>query len=353
VGPGHQVPGNILMSNHYLIGDVGGTKTELAIYEGQNQNRKYSEVERFLTRDFVSLAQMIAFYLGGKNLHISNGVLAIAGPVLNDKVTLSSSNLPWEVDANQLKEALQIPNVRLINDLEALARGIPLLSEQDLHNINPGIKKSQDTLAVIAPGTGLGEAFLIWDGANYLPCISEGAHVNFGPRTETEIEILKYMKNRHQHVTYEMLCSGLGIPSIYQYLKEASKFEEPTWFCDQMANSEDKTPGLIDAALDLNRPCEIAVATIKQFVSILSAETGNLVLKTMATGGVYLGGGIPKRILPFLDAETFLYPFSDKGIMTEMMHQIPVQVILNTNTPLIGCIDYLLNQHNRAKLGSG
>ena len=242
-----------------------------------------------LTSDFASLENLIGHFLKRENVAIERAVLAVAGPVLNNKVTISSSNLPWEIDKSLLIQALNIPDLLLINDLEALAQSIPLLGKDDLHCLNRGVKKDNASVAVIAPGTGLGQGYLIWDGKKYRSCISEGAHVNFGPRTELEIGLLQYMRGIHKHVSYESVCSGMGIPSIYEYLKTGAGFEEPAWFSDLIGNANDKTPLIIEAAMNQDRHCEIARKTIDQFVSILGSETGNLVLKTMATGGGFFG----------------------------------------------------------------
>ncbi|MCZ6522068.1 MAG: glucokinase [Bacteroidetes bacterium] len=341
------------MSDYYLVGDVGGTKTDLAVYSSKDDTRKYVTKQRFQTADYPSLENLIATFLENNQLIIKEGILSVAGPVLNDRVTFSSSNLPWEVERFKLINELNIPEISLINDLEAVAISIPFLKEDDLYTINQGIKEENKTLAIIAPGTGLGEAFLLWTGEKYQPCVSEGAHVNFGPRTETEMGLLRHCRKINRHVTYESLCSGLGIPSIYDYLKENSGLEEPSWISDLLKSADDKTPIILDAALQKERSCTIAQEALKLFVSILGAETGNLVLKTMATGGIYLGGGLPGKIIPFLDSEIFIEPYADKGIMAEMMLDVPIHIIINPDSAILGAADYLFHKNGELSSQSG
>jgi len=332
------------MSSYYLIGDIGGTKTDLAAYSSSSDCRKYEIFERFITAEFDSPGQLIKNFINNFHLDIKKGVIAVAGPVLNDKVTKTSSNLPWEIDRLELINELGIPDLLLINDLEAVARAVPILGKDEFYTLNKGIEKKNGTLAIIAPGTGLGEAFMIWDGKKYKSCISEGAHVNFGPRNVTETELLNFIANSHGHVTYELICSGIGIPNIYEFLKEKKGIQEPDWLSDLMKQTDNKTQVIIHSAMENERPNKLVVETIKLFVSVLGAETGNLVLKTMASGGVFLAGGIPGKILTFLDSKDFLKAYSDKGIMTEMMLDVPIQVITNSKTAILGAADYLFQK---------
>jgi len=332
------------MNSYYLVADIGGTKSELAVYAQKNDNRNYVLKECFVTSEYKSLEELIAQFLQEHAFHIEAAVLAIAGPVINNRVTLFSSNLPWEVDEASLREKLRIPEIELINDLRAIAGAIPYLSKEDLHTINKGVEKVHETLAVIAPGTGLGEAFLIWDGVSYKPCISEGAHVNFGPRTELEIGLLKHMKKGQDHVTYESVCSGLGIPSIYEYLLANSVKNEDSVFSNELGATEDLTQAMINMAGQKEASGGIAIEVLQLFASILGAEAGNLVLKTMAAGGVYLAGGIPPRIIPHLDSQVFLDSFFDKGVMAEMMPDVPIHIITNPDIAIVGAAAHLFNK---------
>lgn len=337
------------MSEYYLVGDVGGTKTDLAFYSDHDNIRKIDVKQSFQTADYKSLGNLISNFLEETGLPVKSCFLAIAGPLVNDRVTLSSSNLPWEVDRMQLMQDLDIPELFLINDLEALAHAVPLLSENEIYTINQGIHKKNETIAIIAPGTGLGEAFLIWDGQKYQPCISEGSHANFGPRSEIEMDLLRYAKKSNDHVSYEMICSGLGIPLIYDFLIETSEFKESSWVIDLFERTTDRTRTIINAGINSDKKCEICEETIKIFVSVLGAETGNLMLKTMAVGGIYLGGGIPPIMLNMLESEAFTKAFEDKGIMTEIMRDVPIHVITTSEATLMGTFNYFIHHNNPAK----
>jgi glucokinase len=225
-----------------------------------------------------------------------------------------------------------------MNDLEAKAQAIPLLKKRDLHTLNQGRPVKGGTIALIAPGTGLGEAFLTWDGSRYRTHPSEGGHVGFAPANRLEAELLQYIRDRYQfgHVSYERVCSGLGLPTIYAFLKDRGNVEELDWLAEQLAAAEDRTPVIVNAALGKGKTCELCVTTLNIFVSILGAEAGNLALKVLATGGVYVGGGIPPRILQALDNGRFMEAFVQKGRMPGLLARIPVQVILNPRAALLG-----------------
>jgi glucokinase len=224
----------------------------------------------------------------------------------------------------------------LLNDLVATASGIPLLQAEDLHTLNAGHPVEHGTLAVIAPGTGLGEAFLTWDGTRYRTSPSEGGHVDFAPTNLFELELLRYMLTRFAHVSYELVCSGMGLPHIYAYLRDVALIDEPKHLAQQISCLEDPTPLIIKCALDTKFPSARCITTLETFTSILGAEAGNLVLKVLATGGVYLGGGIPPRILPFLDSERFSHAFRHKGRFSAMLADIPLHVITNPRLALLG-----------------
>jgi len=332
------------MGKHYLVADIGGTKSELAVYSSRGDIRKYLLKERFATCEYDSLEILVQHFLQKHKLKIDSSVLAVAGPVINQRVTEFSSNLPWEIDAVSLQKSLAIPNLRVINDLRAVAGAIPFLQGEDIYTLNSGIESQHETLTVIAPGTGLGEAFLIWDGLRYKPCVSEGAHVNFGPRTELEMGLLRHLKKSQEHVTYESVCSGLGIPSIYEYLASSKAKVDSPIISSTRYGTEDLTRTIINMAGKKEDADGIAEETLLLFASILGAEAGNLVLKIMSTGGVFLAGGIPPRIIPYLDSRNFLDSFFDKGVMSEMMPDVPIHIITNPDTAIFGAADYLFNE---------
>jgi len=315
-----------------LAGDIGATKTELAVFSSQ-AGRTPLAAAAFPSAAYSGLEALVGEFLAQVRLPVEHAVFGVAGPVLEGRV--SATNLPWEMEEVRLQAALGLRSVRLINDLEAMAWAIPHLEAADLYTLNPGRPAPGGTIAVIAPGTGLGEAFLTWDGTRYRPYPSEGGHADFAPRSPLEADLWHYLHGRFGHVSYERLCSGRGLPNIYAFLKESGRASEPAWLTTRLRAVEDPTPVLIEAALGVRR-CEICVTALELFVSILGAEAGNLALKVLARGGVYLGGGIPPRILPALQQENFLEAFRSKGRMEGLLARIPVHVILNPRTGLLG-----------------
>ena len=314
-----------------LAGDIGGTKAKLAIYHPKDGPRHPLAQATFPSANFASLEALVAEFLKGKGWSISKASLGIAGPIVNGCVQVT--NLPWVVDARTLSADLGAP-VIILNDLTAIALGIPFLEAQDLTTLNAGTPAPNGAIAVIAPGTGLGEAFLIWNGNAYVPCASEGGHTDFAPTNPTELQLLSYLRSRHEHVSYEWVCSGLGLPNIYEFLRDTRRYPEPEWLKTELSRAKDPTPIISQAAVA--GKAEICVETLRLFVSILGSEAGNLALKVLASGGVYLGGGIPPRILPFLKDASFMQAFTAKGRFSEMMAKVPVHVIRNPEAGLFG-----------------
>jgi glucokinase len=228
----------------------------------------------------------------------------------------------------------------LINDLAANGYALPHLEQSDFFTINKGIQTIEGALGIIAPGTGLGEVVFTWDGSRYVAVPSEGGHSDFGPMSELEIELLRFLKNKYEHVSYDRICSGRGLPAIYDFCKSLGLFAEPDWLAEQLAAAADPAPVIVNAALDATSHCEICRKTLELFISILGAEAGNLALKGLTTGGMFLGGGIPPRILPFLEDEKFMKSFVSKGRMRYLLHDIPVKVILNPKAALIGAASF-------------
>jgi len=317
-----------------LVGDIGGTKTTLAVVSPQRGPRDLLAGKTFPSGKFPSLEAIIGEFLTGTDLAIDRAVFGIAGPVTGGRVR--TTNLPWYVEEIRLAEVFGFSSVHLINDLEAMACGVPHLEASELLVLNHGRPLKGGAIAVIAPGTGLGEAFLAWDGTRYRAHASEGGHADFAPKTLLERELLSYLNGRFGHVSYERVCSGPGISHIYDYLKGNGYGDEPPWLSAQLAGVEDATPVIVNAALDEERPCELCVMALDEFVSILGAEAGNLALKVLATRGVYLGGGIVPRILPFLKKAIFMKSFRDKGRYADLMAGMPVHVILAPNIALLG-----------------
>jgi glucokinase len=323
-----------------LAGDIGGTKTNLAVFSSEIGWRKPFAEATYTSINYPDLESLVHEFLGGYDFPIDRASFGVAGPVVTGHASIT--NLPWMMDEQQLQQALHIPTVRLLNDLDAIAHAVPHLEAQDLYPLNVGQAVTGGAIAVIAPGTGLGEAFLTWDGSRYLAHTSEGGHADFAPANEFQVELLRYLMVRFPHVSFERVCSGMGIPNIYDYLRDSDYAEEPQWLAEQLATALDRSPIIVNNALDKDNACTLCVATLNAFISILASEAGNLALKVLSTGGVYIAGGIPLRILPYLQYDHiiqgnfFMQAFAQKGRFTQMLAKMPVHVILNPKVALLG-----------------
>jgi len=317
-----------------LAGDIGGTKTDLAVVSPQSGARAPLAETTVSSADYPNLEALVQEFLDQTNMRVERAVFGIPGPVAGGRATVT--NLPWRVDEAQMAQALGISEVRLLNDLAATAYGVPHLEAADLHTLRAGRAIPEGTIAVIAPGTGLGEGFLTWNGSGYRAHSSEGGHTDFAPSTPRQIAFLEYLLRRFDHVSWERVCSGQGLPNIYAFLKEGGYAPEPAWLAEQLAEAADPTPIIIDAALDPKRGAALCLATVELFVSLLGAEAGDLALKVLATGGLYIAGGLVPRILPLLDEAAFLEAFQSKGRMSDLLSRVPVHVILNQKAALHG-----------------
>jgi glucokinase len=321
-----------------LAGDLGGTKTNLAIYSPEQGLRKPILEATFPSANYSSLEDLVEDFLKQVKFPIDKASFGVAGPVVGGQATIT--NLSWVMEETQLASRLHIKSVRLLNDLEAIAHAVPSLGTGDLHTLNEGEPALHGNLAVIAPGTGLGEGFLTWNGSRYQAHASEGGHTDFAPSNPLEVELLGYLFKRYPHVSYERICSGRGIPNIYTFLKDSGYAEEPSWLTEQFANVQDQTAVIVNTALNTPTRSKLCTATMNTFVSVFGAEAGNLALKVLANSGVYLGGGIPPRILSMLDKGQFMEAFKRKGRFTELVTHIPVHVILNPKVALLGAASY-------------
>lgn len=317
-----------------LAGDVGGTKTNLAIFSRKAGLHAPLAEATFSSADFDDLATLVRTFLADAGLPVTRACVGVAGPVVDRQARIT--NLPWLIDADQMTAALGFSSFTVLNDLVAIAGGVPFLEPDDLYTLHPGTPEPGGAKAVVAPGTGLGEAFLTWDGTRYRAHASEGGHADFAPNTALEVELLRYLQARFGHVSYERVCSGRGIPNIYGYLKDSGYAEEPAWLAEKLATADDPTPVIAQAALDGDPPCALCAATLDTFAGILGAEAGNMALRVVATGGVYLGGGIPVHLLPALDGERFCNAFVAKGRLSHLPARTPVYVILNPKSALLG-----------------
>lgn len=326
-----------------LVADIGATKTNLAIFSREKGPRDPLAEASFSSEDYDGLGAVVQEFLGDVDLSVDRACIGVAGPVIDGRAR--GTNLPsWTIDEAEIKEALDLAWARVLNDLEVTANAVPILEGEDVETLNAGRPVSHGPIGVVAPGTGLGEGFLVWDGSRYRAYASEGGHTDFGPNSARERELLAYLRDQFGHVSYERVCSGMGISNIYEYLKVSGYAGEPTWMSDRLEGVEDRTPVIVETALDPEEQCALCSATLEMFLSILGAEVGNLALKLMATAGVYLAGGIPPRILPALRGDTFMEGFLNKGRMEYVVEKIPVYVILTPKAPLWGAAYYGLER---------
>ncbi len=308
-----------------LAADIGGTKTDVAVFTAELGPRAPIAEKRFPSADYPSLEAIATEFLTKLDMPISNASFAVAGPVVEGRASLT--NLPWVVEVTTLRSALGIESVSLLNDLEAMATAVPALLPRELHTVQEGIAEPDGTLAVIAPGTGLGEAFLTSDGGHYFPHASEGGHTNFGPTTPREIELLRFLQARWGSVSYERVCAGQSIPDLYDFLHGHGGFQESAVVRAELDGARDRTPAIMAAAMRAE-PDPLARATLDLFTTMLGKEAGNLALTVLATGGVYLAGGVVQRMAPTCDWTLFHTSFRDKGRLSGLLQDIPVYVIL-------------------------
>lgn len=323
-----------------LAGDIGGTKTILSVYSSEYGFVKPLTEQSFPSSKHNSLEEIIHEFTAQTGLSFTRACFGVAGPVLNGKAQIT--NLPWVIDAAKIQAAFNLTAVALLNDLESVAYAIPILKPEDIFTLNDGVPVTGANIAVIAPGTGLGEGFLTYEYDRYIAHASEGSHASFAPENDLQMRLWQFIKAKgYEHISFERVCSGaLGVPLLYEYLKSIEVAPEPMWLRDQLASSPDPTPVIFNAAHDLQNPSALAAATVDLFVAILGAEAGNLALKVLSASGVYLGGGIPPRILKELQQPDFLESFRSKGRFRGVLTAFPVHVILNPKAALLGAAAY-------------
>lgn len=316
-----------------LAGDIGGTKTNVALFQTNGSEVGAVIKQRtFRSADYDSLETILKEFVGENELRITGACFGIAAPVVQGHA--KTPNLNWTVNAESLAEMLEIDRVGLINDLEATARGIPALSSAQLLTLNPGDPKRGGDRALIAAGTGLGVAGIFYRDGEYEFIPSEGGHSDFAPRTPLEIELLRYLTEKFSgHVSYERVLSGPGLFNIYCFLRDRKHAEEPAWLAQQI-ESGNKTAAVSAAALA--NKSELAVKALDMFVAVYGAMAGNIALLMMSIGGLYVGGGIAPKILEKLKDGTFMQAFSDKGRLSALLATVPVHIILDDKTALFG-----------------
>ena len=327
-----------------LAGDVGGTKVHLALYNFEAGTLKAVRDEKFPAAEFARLDDVVHRFLGATDQHpatdlndIASACFGCPGPVRDGRLKLT--NLPWTLDTRDLRMSLNIEHIFLINDLEANGYGIPELSTDAVYTLHQGDASAVGHRGLVSAGTGLGEALLIWDGKRrHMPIPSEGGHCDFAARNDREIELLQYLrKTLNGRVSFERVVSGIGIKNIYAFLRDDQKMDEPQWLRDRMAQ-EDMNAVIGHCAEDGSSP--ICYETMQIFSAAFGAEAGNVALKVLAMGGIYLGGGIAPKILKTLEAGAFNQAFLDKGRLTPLLEAIPVRVILDDTCALLGAAAY-------------
>lgn len=315
-----------------LAADIGGTKTNMALYRVNGDGLQLSNEKRYVSKDYHSLTDIIHDFTGGKLPDRISA--AVAGPVIQGKSKLT--NLSWQLDSQAIGQELKIP-VSFINDLEATAYGLAALESNELVTLAAGAPGAKGNIAIIAPGTGLGEAGLYWDGQCYHPFATEGGHSDFSPRTQTDIDIFLYLQQQFGHVSWERVVSGMGIKNIYHFLTTVRKEAVPAWLSQRM-QEQDPAAVISEAALKHEDP--VCAETMDLFVRYLATEAASLVLKLMATGGIYIAGGIPPKILPLLQAGSWESNFDNNGRMHDLSEKVPVYVVLNDKMALQGAAYY-------------
>jgi len=319
------------MAPVFLAGDVGGTKTHLALYRPGDSPRSPVIERKLPSADHASLETLVREFLTSTREQPTRVALGIAGPVVGNRA--ATTNLPWAVDGAALGGELGGAEVVLLNDLTATARGLGVLVPGELEVLQPGVP-ARGNRGLVAAGTGLGEALLVPDGDDWTPSPSEGGHADFGPRDALEDELCAWLRERYGHVSWERVLSGPGLADLYRFLSATGRGAEPPAFARAFAAASDPAAAIADEAL--SGGCERARLALERFASLYGAEAGNVALKFLAVGGVFVGGGIAPRILPFLRAGGFRDAFRDKGRLAPVLERIPVSVILDDRAALWG-----------------
>ena len=314
-----------------LAGDVGGTHTRLAWFETSGDRLVPGVARTYPSQRHTSLDEIVATFLQEAPEKLACACLGVAGPAREGRVV--ATNLPWVVDAHTLALRLGLDRVLVINDLEANAWGLAALPDTDFAVLQPGRATPTGNAAVIAAGTGLGEAGLVWDGRRHRPVASEGGHADWAPQDELQVGLWRFLVAEVGHVSVERVLSGPGLHNVYRFLRDAQGLAEPDWLAELLRN---EAPGPVITRVGLEERAEICVRALGLFVTIYGAEAGNLGLRMLATAGVYLGGGIAPRILPALRDPAFLAAFAGKGRLRPLLEEMPVRVVLNEEAALLG-----------------
>jgi glucokinase len=314
-----------------LAGDIGGTNSRLAFFAKRGERLELIVEETFASREHADLVSILKKFISLHSLPVDVACFGIAAPVKHGRT--EAVNLPWGVDARELARSLQIKVVKLLNDLQAYAYGIAMLAPEDFIVLNAGAPNASGNAAVIAAGTGLGEAGLYWDGQQHHPFACEGGHSSFAPVDPLQVELLGFLLREFKHVSWERVLSGPGLHNIYRFLRDTRHGEEPAWLSHQMQQND---PAAVISQAALAGTSALCGRALDLFVALYGAEAGNVALKIMATAGVYVGGGIAPKIIQKLTDSTFVQAFVAKGRLKPLLHEVPVRVIMNDRAALLG-----------------
>ena len=315
---------------HFISGDIGGTKTRLALVAVDGTCVTVIHEQTYASRQFADFADVLADFATRVNLP-EEAAFGIAGQIYGR--VARTTNLDWVIDAAALEVRFGLRRIGLLNDLEATAWGITALDDRDVLTLHAGQAAAQGNCAVIAAGTGLGEAGLYWDGRQHRPYATEGGHVSFSPASADEFALLNYLQERHGHVSWERVVSGMGIVNLHTFLREHRQSSIPVWLAEEFSQGDAAAAISVAALAGRDAVC---IETMQWFVRLYGAEAGNLALKSMSRGGIYVAGGIAPKILPLLQSGEFMAAFLDKGRMRPLLEAMPVRVILNDRTALFG-----------------
>ena len=323
-----------------LAGEIGATRTRLAAFETEGNQLQCAVEKTYMSQQHDGLPGILAHFIKTEGIPVHSACFGVAGPVRAGRSKIS--NLPWVIDAREIAKQLRLNSVGLLNDLEAYAYGIDGLESKDFITLSEGAEGAEGNRAVISAKTGLGMAGLYWDGFRHHPFACEGGHADFAPRNDLQMELLAYLQKKYGRISCERILSGPGIKNIYDFLRDTRKVEEPEWLRTQMSAAPDP-PALI-SQMALESKSAICDQTLSIFVSVFGAETGNCALNFMSTGGIFIGGSIAAKIVPKMKDPVFLESFLDKGRMGTILKDMPVKIVANDDSGMIGAARYTLVQ---------
>src|ERR1700719_3865323 len=321
-----------------LAGEIGATRIRLAAFETEGSRLQCVVERNYVSQQHDGLSGILADFIKTEGIPVHSACLGVAGPVRAGRSKIS--NLPWVIDAREVAQQLRLNSVGLLNDLEAYAYGIDALESKDFTTLSEGSEDAEGNRAVISARTGLGVAGLYWDGFRHHPFACEGGHADFAPRSDIQMELLAYLQKKYGRVSCERILSGPGIKNIYEFLRDTQKADEPEWLREQIKGVKD-VPALI-AQLALEGKAAICDQTLSIFVSVFGAETGNCALNFLTTGGILIGGSIATKIIRKMNDPVFLESFLDKGRMGTILKDMPVEIVANDDSGMIGADRYTL-----------